>query len=466
MRTIKRLIVHLFFTRKELFTYLSIALPMVISQATDTLMFFTDRLFLTRYKEGQGEFYLNATLTGGITFFFLCGLFIIIANFTNTITAQYFGAKKYHQCAKVGIQSFYFGIFTFPLVLLLYFFVPFLFRLFNHNPIQNELQVIYTQMLILGGIFAIIRSGISGFFIGIGNTSIVMIANIIGLIINIPLNYMLINGVWIFPELGIVGAAIATILSSIVSLCIQLLRYFGRKIHEQYNTRKLLSLDTSILKKLIRFGTPVGIEALVGVGAFNYFVLLMNNYGTIVGSAVTIAINWDSMFFIPMIGAQFSTTSLVGRYMGAKDIKSVQRVARTSFTIIVLYALFVIACFLVFTHYFIIPFLSTMSKPDKVYPLAKIMVRTACIYLLADAANLTFTGVLKGAGDTKVSMYIFLSISIVFITVTYTLVQRNIVAPMGAWVIFIGYAFAIGIGMIIRYLQGKWKTIKVIEEEI
>ncbi len=427
-------------------------------------MFFTDRLFLTNYKEGQGELYLNATLTGGVTFFFLCGMFIFTANFTNTITAQYFGAKKYHQCAKVGIQSLYFGIFTFPIVFILYLLVPLMYGLFDHDPVQNELQVIYTQILLLGGLFSIIRSGFSGFFIGIGNSSIVMIANIIGLLVNIPLNYMLINGIWVFPELGIVGAAIATILSSVISLFIQLWHYFGKKIHAQYNTRSFLSLDTSILKKLIRFGTPAGIEALVGVGAFNYFILIMNNYGAVVGSAVTIAINWDSMFFIPMIGAQFATTSLVGRYMGAKDIVSVRRVVRTSFSMVVLYALFIMACFLIFTHYFIVPFLATMKEPQQVYPLAKTMLRTACIYLLADAAHLTFSGALRGAGDTKASMYIFISIAIVFVVLLYIVVQNNSVSPIGAWIIFIGYAFAVGIGMMIRYIQGKWKSIEVIEE--
>lgn len=462
---VKSFLKRYFFTREELLSYLSIAFPMVISQSTDTLMFFTDRVFLSYYKKDLGELYLNASLAAGVTAFFLCSIFIITSSYTNALTSQYFGAKKFENCAKAGAQSFYFGFFSYPILLLMIFIVPNIYEYFEHDPMQTTLQIQYTKVILLGSIFAIVRAGISGFFIGIGKSNIVMASNIFGLLLNIPCNYVLIHGTGIFPELGIVGAAVATIISSTASLLFQLLVYFGKKLHSQYHTRQLLQYNRGIFGKLIRYGAPQGIEGLFGVGAFNYFILVMNNFGPVVGAAVTIAINWDSMFFIPMIGAQFATTSLVGRHIGAKNLKAAIRVVSTSFLLMTVYAVIIIFCFLVFTHVFINPFMATMSNAEEVYPLASVMLKTACLYLFADAAHLTFSGVLRGAGDTKVAMYIFISITVVFAVLIYAVVENNLVTPMGAWMIFVAFAITLGIGMLIRYLQGKWKTLNIIEAD-
>lgn len=462
MNTLKQYVSTHLFSRKELRTFLALALPMVVSQATDTIMFFTDRLFLSHYKIQQGEIYLNASIIGGVTSFFLMSLFILTGSYTTALTAQYLGAKKPNYCAQVSIQSVYFGLFAYPFMLLAVFFIPHIYNLFDHDPVQMTLQITYSRILLFWSIVAIIRSGISGFFIGIGQSRTVMYSNLIGLILNIPLNYMLIFGVWIFPEMGIRGAAIATVFSACCSLTIQLFTYFGHAINKSYHTRTQLAFNPAIFKKLIKYGIPQGIEGVFGIGAFNYFILVMSNYGVIVGSAVTIAINWDSMFFIPMIGAQFATVSLVGKYMGAKDIPSAIRVARTALSIMMLYAIVIIILFLSFTPMFIAPFMSTMEHADQVFPLAMLMIRTACIYLFADAAHLAFSGVLRGAGDTKAAMYIFMSITFVFSILIYVLIHSQRVSPMGAWVVFIGFALAIGIGMFLRYLQAKWKHIDVI----
>ncbi len=452
-----------FFTKRELKTYIGIAIPMVVSQSTDTLMMFTDRVFLSRYKENLGELYLNAGFTASLSSFFLCAFFIFTSSYTNALTSQYYGAGKYKHCAKVGAQSFYFALFSYPVLLLLLFIIPFIYRYFEHDPVQTALQIQYTTVILLGSILLVFRSGISGFFIGIGKSKIVMISNILGLLLNVPCNYALINGMGFLPEMGIVGAAIATITANAVSLLIQIVYYFSNKLNGQYQTRRQLRFAPGIFKKILKFGSPPGLEGLFGLGAFNYFILVMNSYGSVVGAAVSITINWDSMFFIPMLGAQFATTSLVGRYMGAKDVESAKRVVITSFTLMVLYSAVIITLFLSMNHVFINLFLTKMGNAGEVSPLATTMLKLACLYLVADAAHLSFEGALRGAGDTKVSMYIFVTITLIFAVLIYTFVENRLVSPIGAWLIFVGFAIALGLGMFLRYLQGKWKHINLID---
>ncbi len=453
------------FTRSEMKLFLSVAFPMIVSQSIDTLMFFTDRIFLSLYKENQGEVYLNATLIGGLSSYFIMSLFIVSCAYTTALTSHSFGAKKHHQCARIGAQSFYFALFSYPVLLLTLFVVPSFYRYLEYNPFQTSLQIQYTKIILYGSIFTVLRSGISGFFIGIGKSKVVMISSIIALVVNVPCNYILIYGIGPAPELGIEGAALASVLSVIVGLLIQLSVYFGKKIHAVYRTRTQLAFRPFLFKKLIQHGFPQGISGFIGIGVFNYFILVMNSFGPVVGSAVTIAINWDSVFFVPMLGAEFSATSLVGRHMGANDLYAAKRVVRTALFFACFYAVIVIVCFLLFTDPFIHPFTTKMENASLVLPLARVMLRTACIYLLADAAHLCYSGALRGAGDTKASMYIFLFCTAVFMLLIYVLIETRIVGPLGAWYIFIGFAISLGVGMMLRYAQGKWKHLSPLARE-
>jgi putative MATE family efflux protein len=300
--------------RTTLQRLLKIALPMVVSQASDSIMMFADRVFLSRI----GEIELSASMAGGLTMFMLSSLFIGTVGYVTAIVAQYYGAKRFPQCGEATFQSILIALFCYPILLALSPLVRHFFVLAGHAPLQIELGYLYFQTLIFGSVFLILRYALAGFFLGIGRTTVVMLANFAGMLINIPANYVLIFGKLGFPALGLQGAAIGTILGNATIFLILLLFYLRGTNRTQFNTNRSLRFRPQIMRRLLRFGIPAGFEMFLSVTAFNLFVQFMHSYGTDVAAAVTIAFNWDIVAFIPMLGMSHATTALVGQNIGVR----------------------------------------------------------------------------------------------------------------------------------------------------
>lgn len=452
------------FTFSELKHFLYITIPMVVSTGTDAVMMFADKLFLSQYSENSGAAYLNASLIGGLTSFVIISFFLVTAGYSNALVAQYYGAQQPQQCTRVISQVIFFSFMAYPIIVLLSAFVPAFFRLFDHSPLQTKLESSYTRILLFGAWFTILRHGIGGFFTGIHKTSIVMIANVVGMLINIPLNYLFIFGKMGFPAMGIAGAAVATIIGWAVSLGILLTSYYSRHIHQKFTTRKNPKFDDALFKKLCYFGFPSAIQTVFAVLIFDFFISVMNSYGEAVGSAVTIAINWDSMFFVPMLGAGFATTAIVGQHMGARNIFETKRAVVLSLTVMMTYAIIVASLMLTFTAPLVEVFLHKIQAADVVRPMAQTMVRLACVYLLADALNIGMSSALRGAGDTRAIMIIDIVLQAFFGLAIYVFAMSKTLSPLGSWFLFIGYSMSLGLGMSLRFLQGRWRYMNVIHD--
>ncbi|MFW5744999.1 MAG: MATE family efflux transporter, partial [Spirochaetota bacterium] len=263
---------------------LNIAFPMIVSQASETVMQFVDRLFLSRV----GKLHLSAAMAGGLVTFTVASIFVGIAGYVNAIVAQYYGADRRENCAKAAAQSVYFSLMAVPVLLVIALVVPRFFAWIGHDPGQVPLESAYAQWLIAGAVVLLVRHALTGFFLGIGRTRIVMLSNIAAMLVNVPLNYVLIFGRLGFPELGIVGAAIGTLGGGFTGTAILLAAYLSKRIDREYGTRSSWAFDPELFARLLRFGSPAGVEIFLNVLAFNLFVQLMHGYGADVAAATTI----------------------------------------------------------------------------------------------------------------------------------------------------------------------------------
>ena len=201
-----------FSIQKEVKPYrevLRVSLPLVVSMSSTMIMEFTDRIFLANYSLDA----IAAALPAGITSFLFISFFMGTAQYLNVFVAQYTGSGTLHRVGAVLWQGIYFSVLSGVAMAGLYFLAEPLFRLGGHSPEVQALEVVYFRILCLGSGILIIGTSLSCFFSGRGRTRPVMILNMIGTLFNIPLDYALINGIWIFPEWGIRGAAIATVMS-------------------------------------------------------------------------------------------------------------------------------------------------------------------------------------------------------------------------------------------------------------
>ena len=118
--------------------------------------------------------------------------------------------------------------------------VRYFFLAAGQSPQQVEYAYTYFKVLIFGSIFLVLRFALAGFFIGIGRTKMVMLANSVGMMVNILLNYILIYGKYGFPALGLKGAAIGTILGNMTILLIIVGFYLRGKNKTEFYTHRAL----------------------------------------------------------------------------------------------------------------------------------------------------------------------------------------------------------------------------------
>lgn len=437
---------------------LNIALPMILSQASETVMLFVDRLFLSRV----GKLHLSAAMSGGLTNFTVASVFVGISGYVNAIVAQYYGAQRPENCAKATAQAVYFSLMAIPILLVIALFVPRFFEMIGHDPGQVPLESIYAQWLIAGAVILLVRNALTGFFLGIGKTRVVMLSNMAAMLVNIPLNYVLIFGHFGFPELGIVGAAIGTLGGGVMALVILLVAYLSPRMDAQYATRSSWAFNRELFGRLLRFGTPAGIEIFLNVLAFNLFIQLMHGYGADVAAATTITFNWDIVAFIPMLGLGIATTAVVGQYIGANDAEGARKTTLLALKVGWLYSGSMMVLFVVAAPSLVGLFSAGFGDTGEVTSLAITMLRLAGLYTMADSTQLVFAGALRGAGDTNWVMRASAILHWVFAVFAVILIRVVQASPVVVWLFFIGFVISLGLTMYLRFRTGTWKEFRLV----
>lgn len=439
---------------------LVIAFPMVVSQASETINLFVDRLFLSRL----GKLHLAGSMTGGLAAICVMSFFIGVIGYTGAIVAQHDGAGDKKNCARATAQALRLAIVGWPIVILTIPLVRMFFNATGHMPEQISMEMSYFRILVLGAILDMPRHALAGFFIGLGKTRIVMLANLAGVLTNVPANWVLIFGHLGFPALGIRGAAFGTLTGRGTVLAILGIIYFTGIYRKEYGTLRELGFDKRLSKLLLKYGTPAGGEFFLNITAFNFFIQLLHSYGPNVAASVTIVFNYDMLVFIPMMGFGFASTTLAGRYMGARDIPSVKRAVHLNLFTAWTYALFCLLVFVLAAGPLINLFARGLENNGAdVAPMAKTMLRLAAIYVLADATQLIFAGTLRGAGDTKFVMWISVVLHWVFAGSIWYSVKVARISPLAVWGIFIVFALLIGVAMSLRYKAGKWREFNLVQ---
>ena len=407
-------------TFRELIT---LALPMVVSQGAFALMVFVDRLFLSQL----GAAHMAASMGGGVASFFTIALFTGVLSYANALVAQYYGAGEFHKCPRVVTQGLVLAVGSLPVIALIGWGVYHLFAVVGHAPEQLRLERIYYVILLYGCLFNLTKTCIASYFAGIGRTRIVMIADVLGVLLNIPLSYVLIFGELGFPELGIAGAAIGTVIATVFSLLVFLYFYLEAGHRAQFGVPESLGLDRAIIGRYVRLGLPSGMEMFMNMATFNLYVLLFQGYGIAAGAAAAIVFNWDMMSFVPMIGLNVAVISLIGRYVGARDLGRADGVISAGFRLALGYSSVLAVVFIVFRIELLNVFAGSGEDFSVILEIGGFMMVGMACYVMADATILVAGGVLRGAGDTRwlmitsISLHWLMLVAQYFIIVVYEL---------------------------------------------
>jgi MATE family multidrug resistance protein len=443
---------------------LRVSLPLVVSMTTTVVMTFTDRVFLANYSINA----IAAALPAGITAFVFLSFFADTAGYCNVFVAQYTGAGTLPRVGSALWQAIYFALAAWLIMVGISFVGGPLFRLVGHPAEVQQLEVSYFRILCLGSGIHILGMSFSSFFSGCGVTRPVMIIYIIAMVLNVPLDYALINGIWIFPELGILGAAIATVFSWTSAAVMLGILVFTRENDQVFKIYKNRSFDADLFRRLLRYGVPSSLQFSLDVFAFLFFVLMVGRIGKAELAITNIGIALDSVSFRPLIGFALGTSTLVGQALGRNRPQEAVAAARATMVIAGSYISVLIMLYVFFPQPLLELFRPGDVSPDDFAAIKDrgvMVLRFVAAYLLLDGIYMISTAVLKGAGDTRFIMWSIGLISIFGMSLPiYIGIEIYGKGLFYAWGCTVFFICQLAVVTFWRFNQGKWKSMRVIEQ--
>jgi MATE family multidrug resistance protein len=344
-----------------------------------------------------------------------------------------------------------------PLLLLAGLYGGEAFSYLGHDPAQVPLERIYFQILMLSSFFSLVKACLASYFAGIGRTRVVMISDVLSVMLNIPLSWALIFGKFGLPALGIAGAALGTVIATIFGTGLFFMFYLSRGHRRQFEVEKSFHFDPGIMRRYLRLGVPAGLESFMNMATFNLFLLLFQAYGVVQGAAIAIVFNWDMLSFVPMIGLNISVMSLIGRFVGMRDMGRANQVISSGFILALGYAGTLVVLFLVFRVSLVEVFRTPGTEFDAIAELATSMMFGLCTYMLADATIMIAGGTLRGAGDTRWVMVTSISLHWLMVVAQYFVIVVYRLDALVSWWVFVAMILGIALAYLWRLLGGRWR---------
>jgi MATE family multidrug resistance protein len=427
---------------------------------------FVDRIFLIRHSADE----MAAALPAGIMSFTVTSFFIGTIGYVNTFVAQYIGAGRDNRVGPATWQGIYLALFAGGIVLL---FIPLtepLFRWFGHAPEVMRHEATYFRILCIASVPMLITTAGWSFYTGRGLTKVVLYVSMTATCVNIFLDYCLIGGRLGFPEWGIAGAAWATTAAHTTSMILFAILFFRRHHRRRFGIANA-RIDFDLLGRILRFGAPAGTQFMLDMTAFTLFMVFVGRISTQALLATNIAFEINFVALIPMFGFGTAVSILVGQAQGREEPHIAQRSTWSAFSLTFAYMALLALGLWQWPEVFLFPFSQNAADPQafaEVVPLIKHLLCFVAIYCLFDTANIVFAAALKGAGDTRFVMIFSVTAHWLLMTLPCWLAIKFQWGPVGglyvAWGFLTLFICILAVGFVMRFRQGKWKTMRVIEQ--
>ncbi len=439
---------------------LRISLPLILSNSCHAVNMLCDRMMTARFSQAA----CAASFTGGLTNFTLGSIFVGITAYTGTFVAQYDGAGRNDRIAVAVWQSVWIAVLGGLLIATGIFWSGNLFDMLHHDAEITRQEIIYFNILSAGFVLPLLNCALSSFWSGRGNTGVVLAVSAVVMLFNIPLNYMLIFGQFGCPAMGVAGAAWGTLLSEGAGTVIYFVMFLSGAVRRKYGTSKIC-FDYELTVRMLSFGLPSGIQVFLDLFAFNTFSIIMGCYGANVQEAAGITFGINNVAFCPMLALGQAASIMVGQAVGARDIRGAWHTTMRALLLMMLYAAAMMLLFSLGQKLLLMPFVRS-GDPEQAEALriTGIMLKLICIYLLFDAANLTYGQALRGAGDITFTMYLMLVAGLFLFAVPCVVLYLLKFPWWTLWIAMISEIAVLGITLCVRFHQGKWTRMRVIEE--
>ncbi len=437
---------------------LALGLPLVGSQLAQFAVGLTDTVMIGWY--GVGE--LAALVLANTCYY---AIFILGAGFgvaVMPVVASAAGTANEPQVRRVTRMGMWvsviFGIASAPLFV---WSRPILEALGQDPAVAADAQT-YLRIIAIGLIPNLLIVVLRSYLSALGRAGVVLWVMLATAVLNGLLNYALIFGNWGAPELGIRGAAIASVVLQVAGLVALIL--YCRAATPQYALfQRLWRPDHGAFLRILRLGWPIGLTSLAEVGLFTASAMLMGLIGTTELAAHGIALTLASATFTIHIGLSNTATIRAGRAFGRRDEADLRLGAMIVIAMSLAFAACTVIVFLAVPETLIALFLSPGDPlREQILVIGATFLAMAALFQLADSAQVMALGLLRGVQDTRAPMLIAtLSYWVVGLPASYLLGIWAGYGGVGVWSgLVLGLACAGGLlmnrfwGRAVRIAQG------------
>lgn len=302
----------------------------------------------------------------------------------------------------------------------------------------------YLRVAGWGIVPALLVMVIKSYLAALERTQVVLWISLAAALANGLANYALIFGNWGAPELGLQGAAIASLLTQLISL-VGVIWYAVRVLPEHKLFQRLWRLDSEMFVRVFQLGWPISLTSLAETGLFVASALMMGWLGTVPLAAHGIAITLASGTFMVHLGLSNATTIRAGNAYGRRDAEHLARGGQTAIILSLVASAITIVVFLLIPELLINGFLDADDPArDQIIAIGIGLLAMAALFQLVDGAQVIALGLLRGVQDTRVPMFIAaFSYWIIGMPSGYFLGFTMGLGGIGVWTgLVIGLAFA------------------------
>ena len=445
---------------KEFSYNIRLAYPVIIGMLGHTLIGIVDNIMVG--KLGSTE--LAAVSLGNSMIFVAMSLGI---GFSTAITPIVAESDAENDISKIR-SAFYHGLFLCTILGILLFGLVLLAKPIMellHQPKEViTLAKPYIDWVAFSLVPLIIYQGYKQFADGLSMTKVSMYAIVMANILHVIINYLLIYGIWIFPKMGILGAALGTVISRIAMVIfMHIILSRKEQLKQYFQNFSFNEIKKEMINKIVNLGFPSAMQMLFEVLLFTAAIWLCGTIGKTSQAANQIALSLASMTFMVAMGLSVVSMIRISNQKGLNDYKQLVIVARSIFLLAILieilFAVMFVALHQVLPYMFLnMEIQSQLLDNQEVIAIAAKLLLVAAVFQISDGIQVVVLGALRGLQDVKIPMYItFVAYWIVGFPVSFYLGNYTSLKAVGVWIgLFAGLTVAaVSLFMRFHYLTKK-----------
>jgi MATE family multidrug resistance protein len=244
---------------------------------------------------------------------------------------------------------------------------------------------------------------------------------------------------------------------------------FNGRMERSHGTRSVRALDRGLMRRILRYGYPSGLQFLMEIFVFAFFTLAAGRLGAEILAVNNIVLSIESMSYIPMLGVGQAVSILTGQSVGRGSPSAGREAAISGIALTTAYVVFILMAFVAFSGPIISVFLPGATDPAgmageaRIVSLGTVLLRFVILYSFFDGLYICCFGAVKGAGDVWYPMWAMAIWGILYFLAVMILFGLKAEGVYSLWAITVTYVLGLTFTVYRRFRSGEWMKLKVIE---